>query len=150
MSGPHDEEARLPTGLQFARSLVGRALGDKPPATDQSAAALHHVCTAVFSNVRASLGDDGCRALLGRAFAAEEESHPSLRTIRGPDDCEIPLERLLASTEAHGADPTRRAVEALLADLVDILARLIGADMTIQILDPEMHRPGTRGGERPL
>jgi hypothetical protein len=144
---PNDDPSHLPTGPEFARYLVGRALGDQTPAPNQLAVALEAACAPVFSNVRASMGDDGCRALFGRAFVGQDETHPALRTIRGRDDCEIPLERILASIAAHGADATRAAVEALLAELVDILARLIGADMTIRILDPEAYRSETRGGE---
>lgn len=145
-TGPHDEPARLPTGPEFARSLLDRALAQQTSERDDVADALHRVCAAVFSNLRASLGDEGCRALVARAFAAAHESHPALRTICGPDDCALPLDRILASTETHGAGPTRSAVEALLAGLVDILARLIGADMTIQILDPENAPPEHGGG----
>jgi len=145
--GPNDDASHLPTGPKFARYLVGRTLGAQTPTPNQLAVALQAACAPVFSNVRASMGDDGCRALFGRAFAAQDETHPALRTIRGPDDCEIPLEHILASTTAHGADATLAAVEALLAELVDILARLIGADMTIRILDPEAYPSETRGGE---
>jgi hypothetical protein len=145
-AGLNDERARSPMGLEFARALIVRALDDQMPGADRFAGALHHVCTAVCSNLRASLGEDGCRALFGRAFVAEDDAHPALRTIRGPDDCEIPLERIVASIEAHGADPTKLALEAVVANVVDILARLIGADMTMQMLDPETHRHDRSGG----
>lgn len=143
--GPNDDPSRTPTGPEFARHLVSRALGGRTTRANELAAALHGVCVSVFSNVRASMGDDGCRALFGRAFAREDEAHPALRTIRGPDDSEIPQERIIASIDAHGAEATRVAVEALLAALFDILARLIGADMTTQILDSGTNRPRTGG-----
>lgn len=146
---PDDDRSRLPTGIEFARELVRRQVREPAPPTRQLADALHRTCESVFSNVRLSMGDDGCRALFGRAFSAVHDQHPAIETLRVAGDCEIPRERLLAAIETHGASATTSAVEALLAALVDILARLIGADMTIRILDPGTSTAERADGESP-
>jgi hypothetical protein len=90
----------------------------------------------VFAHIRESMGDDGCAALFGRAFARTAPQHPALTKIRGRTDCETSLENVVGAVEAHGAAPTQAAVEALLAAIIEILARLIGEDMAIGIIDP--------------
>jgi len=134
---PDDGRSRLPTGIEFARDLLRREVHEPAPPARQLADALHRTCDSVFTNVRATMGDDGCRALFGRAFSAARDQHPAIDALRVASDCEIPREQLLAAIETHGPAATTSAVEALLAALVDILARLIGTDMTLRILDPD-------------
>ncbi len=145
----NDDRSRLPTGLEFARDLVRREVHEPAPPPRQLADALHRTCELVFTNVRATMGDDGCAALFGRAFSAAHDQHAAIDSLRVAGDCEIPRERLLAAIETHGAAATTSAVEALLAGLVDILARLIGTDMTLRILDPDAPSSERLGGESP-
>lgn len=92
------------------------------------------------------MGDDGCTALVGRAFARIQWEHPASLTIRGPADLCIPLENLSASVEAHGGMATAKAVDALLVALHEILSRIIGEDMSRRIIDQEPPRQPTDGG----
>jgi|SRR6185437_4825089 len=146
---PDEDGSRLPTGIEFARDLVHRELRDPAPPSHQLADALHRTCESVISNVRMTMGDDGCSALFGRAFSAARDQHPAIEALRMPGDCEISRERLLAAIQTHGAAATTSAVEALLAALVDILARLIGTDMTLRILDPGPSTADRPDGESP-
>lgn len=91
------------------------------------------------------MGDDGCIALMGRAFARIAWEHPASQTIRGRTDTHIPAANLNTSIEAHGAVATATAVEALLTALHEILGRIIGEDMSKRIIDHEAPRPPTNG-----
>lgn len=87
------------------------------------------------------MGDDGCSALVGRAFVLIELEHPAGRAIRGPNDCFITRENLGAAIEAHGGAATATAVDALLASIHEILARIIGEEMAKRIIDHDLAQP---------
>jgi hypothetical protein len=95
------------------------------------------------------MGDDGCSALFGRAFARTELNHPAVREVRGSTDFDIPLTGITMAIEAHGGAATALAIDALLKALHDILARLIGEDMAARLLDHDAQRPDADDGARP-
>jgi hypothetical protein len=53
---------------------------------------------------------------------------------------DIQRDAVLASIDVHGIVAVRAAIEALVAALIDVLARLIGEDMAIRLIDPEGHQ----------
>jgi uncharacterized iron-regulated protein len=108
-------------------------------------AALQRTCLRVSDNLRDSMGDAGCNALLARALARTEADHPALKDIRRLDEDNIHLDGVLASIEAHGVAAVTAAIEALLAALVGILGRLIGEDMAIRLIDHDASR--SRAGD---
>ncbi len=141
MSAPRTKQ---PSALAAVRRIGERRLdsgleGDLPKS-------LHASLAPVFLNLRDATGDDGCSALSSRAFAQCEWDHPAVATMRGPTDCEITLERVIAAVDAHGAAATASGAEALLSALFEILARIIGEDMAISIMDQERSRPAQRDG----
>jgi hypothetical protein len=142
----------LPAARAAAQRLVEREL-ERPGAFDTDAArlgaALFRAYAAVCDNVRATMGDDGCIALFGRAYARELASHPALHEVRGRTKYETSLENVLAGIDAHGAAAVRAAVEAVIATVIDILARLIGEDMAIRIIDHDAAPPADGGTARP-
>ena len=113
-------------------------------------AALQRTCLRVSDNLRDSMGNDGCNALLVRALARTEANHPALKNICRLNGGDIPLDGVLASVEAHGVAAVTSAVEALLAALVEILGRLIGEDMAIRLIDHDAARsPSSNGAKAP-
>ena len=63
---------------------------------------------------------------------------------------DIHVNGVAASVEKHGISPVTSAVEAFIAVLVDVLARLIGEDMATQIIDrDDPPKSRTRGGVEP-
>jgi hypothetical protein len=112
------------------------------------AAALQRAVMRVAANLRDSVGDDGRDALLGRAFARTESDYPALKDIRKPHNGAIHLDGIVASVEAHGVAPVTAAVEALLAALVGVLARLIGENMAMRLLDHDLSERSPDGGTR--
>lgn len=98
--------------------------------------------------LRESIGDAGSDALLARAFARTERAHPSLKDLRRPGDDGIRLDGIAASAEVHGIEPVTAAIETLIAAVIDILNRLIGEDMTLQLFDYDEPEPPRAGGAR--
>jgi hypothetical protein len=121
--------------LTSARAIIRRLLerethGDSDAGT--GAAMMQRAAERVFDDLKGAVGTDGLDALLGRAISRTEREHPAVTTMRRADDV-CPL-NVAAAVEAHGVDAARAALEAVLAALVDILAALIGADMTRSLL----------------
>ena len=100
-------------------------------------AALQRTMSRVFESLRDSMGVDGCNALLVRALARTEAEHPALKSITRLNENNIHLDGVVASVEAHGVAAVTKAIEALLAVLIDALSRLIGEDMAIRLIDPD-------------
>jgi hypothetical protein len=99
--------------------------------------------------LRDSIGDDGLQALLVRALAQTEKDHPLLNSVLRNEHDIVRLNGVAASVEKHGASHVASAVEAFVAVVVDVLARLIGEDMAIQIIDSAPRKSRTRGGVEP-
>jgi hypothetical protein len=114
------------------------------------AAALQRALARVSANLRDSVGDDGRDALLTRALARTEPDYPALKGIRRLNNAAVHLDGVVASADAHGVAPVTAAIEALLAALVDVLARLIGEDMAMRLLDHDLSGPSRDGGTRML
>ena len=81
------------------------------------------------------MGTDGCAALLARALARTEAEHPALLTLRRQDGREIHLDGVAEAMQQHGRAAVEAGVQALMRALVEVLGRLIGADMAVRIID---------------
>lgn len=121
-----------------------RTVGNATP--EAAASVLQQACTRVTDVLRESMGDAGSAALLARAFARTEAAYPPLKDLRRPGDNGVRLDGIAASADKHGIEDVTAAIEALITAVIDILTRLIGEDMTIQLFDYDKHEPPTRGG----
>jgi hypothetical protein len=81
------------------------------------------------------MGEVGLSGLLERAIGRTEAEHPAAKHLRMSDGGR-PRDAVMEAVEAHGIAAVQGAVTALTAALVEILARLIGEDMAIRIIDP--------------
>jgi hypothetical protein len=102
---------------------------------DPSVSALQRTCTTVVQNIRQALGDHGCEALMSRAMATIETRHPLAMELRQGQT--FTRERLATAVQMHGAAAAEAAVESLIGTLIEILARLIGEEMAIRMVDPD-------------
>jgi hypothetical protein len=135
-----------PASLQIARRLLTReAAPGKARDPKVDGAALQRTMSRVFESLRDSMGVDGCNALLVRALARTEADHPALKSITRLNENSIYLDGVVASVELHGVAAVTKAIEALLAALIDALGRLIGEDMAIRLIDPDA--PASRSGD---
>ena len=138
-------ESKPNTSAQIVRRLLVR---EGVPADGEQRVvgeALQRTCARVHSNLRESMGDDGCTALLARALARTEAKHPALTSIRRISRGNIALDGVASGVETHGAAAVTAAVEALLAALMDVLGNLIGDDMAIRLI--ELGAPRARRGD---
>ena len=108
---------------------------DAPGEALTSGSALGYRCRQVTASLREALGPDGCSALLARALAECEPTHPVLKHMRGPDGREVQLEGVSAGIERFGFDAAEAGAEAMFASLTGILGRLIGEDMAMRLID---------------
>jgi hypothetical protein len=130
------------------REMASRLLAREAPAIESGepeivGAALQRACRRAIDTLRDSMGEEGCDALLARAFARAEPAHPALKDIRPVNGVGLRLDGIVATSTTRGPAEVNAAVEALLAALVDVLARLIGEEMAIQLMDhdgPSLHR----------
>jgi hypothetical protein len=140
MSG---ERGQAPSSLRIARRVLDRTAA---PAADDvpAAAAMQRALTRVSDNLRASMGKEGCGALLARALSRAEAKHPALKDVCRLTGGEVHLDGVAAAIDVHGTAAVAAAIEALLAALLEVLIRLIGEDMAIRVIDYEA--PGSRIG----
>ena len=133
--------------LDLARQLLGReTAGTTEPADTR--AALERTLARVSENLRRSVGDDGYTALLTRAIAQTQTEHPALSDMRGDGPLVFPVDGLTADAGKHDIQVVSAAFESLLASIVDLLSSLIGADMVLNLLDPDGISPAPpRSGE---
>ena len=127
-------------GLEMARGLLAREIGgaEEPAAIS---AAMQRALTRVSENLRRSVGDDGYHALLSRAITRTQAEHPALIDMRRDGELDISPNGVPAIVDAHGVPAVTAALESLLASIAEVLSGLIGADMVMNLLDPDGLRP---------
>ena len=124
-----------------ARELAERLLasgGDGRPGEHEDAAPLP-TAARVDRHLAAELsrwfGPYGYHALLTRAIAQARSDHPALAIVRvGPPEAPY-LDGLAEAAHAHGDAATLAGVTTLLAALLELLGRLIGADLVMTFVD---------------
>ena len=143
------DASHSPSSLQIARRLLAReAAKVNEGEREMVVAALQRACLRVSDNLRESLGDDGCNALLVQALARTEASHPPLKDIRRWNDVSLHLDGVPTSVEAHGVAAVTAAIEALIATLAETLSRLIGEDMAIRLIDHDATQSHSSNGAK--
>ena len=64
-----------------------------------------------------------------------QADHPALASVRYSRQSAICLERLAESARTHGADAAADGVAAILTALIELLARLIGQDIAMRLVE---------------
>jgi hypothetical protein len=132
------------TAPLLARELLGRGPGENGDLA-KTGADMQRAFARVSDNLRRSLGEDGYRALIGRAVARTQSDQPVWTATRSTG-LGIDLDVVVA-VERHGPTIVGAALESLVAALFDILSDLIGADMARNLLDHDDARRARAGGE---
>jgi hypothetical protein len=122
-----------------ARLWARVAGGATSPA--EVAAAADLMCTQLRVELARWIGNVGYGALLARALTAARAEHPALDDISclGGDASEI-----AAAMPTHGAISLSAGLVAVVAELVELLGRIIGARMAVQLVD-QISLPSPRG-----
>ena len=120
----------------MARRLLARARAPNGPGSDchDPIGAADQAFRALARELSRWFGPYAYNALFARAFAETRNEHAALAATRVRSATEPWLEGLAEAASSHGADATTEALSSLLAAIVDLLGRLIGADMAVSLV----------------
>lgn len=132
---PKSAAATDAAGRLWARAAAGAT------APVEVAAGADLMCTQLREELGRWIGAGGYRALLERALAGTRSEHPALDGLSclGGD-----TQPVAAALRAHGAGRLSAGFVALVAELVELLGRIIGAEMAVQLVD-QVSIPSPRG-----
>ena len=110
-------------------------------------ASIDRVCGRVADSLTRWFGPYGALALLTRALARAQSAQPSLAAITVSSSASPSLNGFAESAKAHGVQATAEGVIALLAVLTDLIGRLIGTDLALNLLEQSAPRSSTPGND---
>ena len=119
---------------EVARRHWARAGGDTST-PEEVAATAERTCTQLQAGLARWVGTEGYRALLHRALLLARAEHPALGslTCHGGDQ---PL--TTAAVRAHSAAEVTAGIVALVVTLIDLLSRVVGEEMAVQLVNQAM------------
>ena len=121
-----------------AHDLAHRLLASETPSDGDDAALLaaaERLCLRVPDGLSRWFGMYGSRAHLMRALAKAQRDHPSLSGVSVTDAKSPCVVGLAESAHAHGAKSVAEGIVAVLAALADLVGRLIGDDLVVNLLE---------------
>lgn len=89
----------------------------------------------LYQDLARWVGFDGCHALFTRALAQARDEHPSLDAIQLHARSSPYLLGVTETVVQHGSVKTAEALEAILVILIELLGRLIGDEMTTNLIE---------------
>ena len=122
---------------EVARGLWQRAVGDSTTPDDVAVAATR-MCTELRAGLSRWVGGMGYRALIDRALLLARAEHPALGSLscHGGDE---PV--TTAGVRAHSAAEVATGMVALVATLIDLLSRIVGEEMAVELVSQAVARP---------
>ena len=101
-------------------------------APEELGAAAEQGCARLRAVLTRWIGSEGYRALVDRALAQARAEHPAVAGLQcqGGD-----VEVVAAAVGGHSAAEVREGILALVAQLIDLLSRLIGEDMATRLVE---------------
>jgi hypothetical protein len=89
----------------------------------------------LYQSLSRWIGSDGCHALFFRAREEARSDWPALEPLYLRVRSEPYVEGVAQSVEAFGETATADAIESMLADVIELLGRLIGVDMATNLIE---------------
>lgn len=117
--------------------------GAGPRTAAELAADAERVTGEVRGRLVRWVGSEGYHLLLQRALAQVRGLHPVLDGVTCDQGH---LRGIPEALEAHHLPEVAKALEALLATLIDRLGRVIGAELAERLVSPAMGTEGVRDG----
>jgi hypothetical protein len=127
---------RSPAATEVARRHWARAAGDTNTLEDVAAAA-ERTCTQLQAGLARWVGTEGYRALIDRALLLARAEHPALGSLSCHGEAE-PV--TTAAVRAHSAAEVRDGTVALVATLIDLLSRIVGEEMGVELVNQAVTR----------
>ena len=119
--------------------------GGGATSAEEVGAATQRVCDELRAGLSRWVGADGYRALLDRALVLSVTEHPVLSSISCHDGDALAA---TAAARAHGAAELATGVVALVATLTELLGRIIGEEMAVQLVEETSLRTGSTADSR--
>ena len=131
---PEVTPAEAPGALELARRLIAReasasGLANGPAAATQAA------CERVYRGLALWLGENGAQALFTRALAQARSAHPPVREISLHPKSERRLDGVTETIQTYGASAVAGGLEAVLTGVLELLGRLLGADIATRLVE---------------
>ena len=125
-----------PTATEVARRHWARAAGDTNM-LEEVAAAAERTCTQLQAGLARWVGTEGYRALIDRALLLARAEHPALGCLscHGGDE-----PATTAAVRAHSAAEVATGMVALVATLIDLLSRIVGEEMAVELVNQAVTR----------
>jgi hypothetical protein len=125
-----------PAATEVAWRHWARAAGDTNT-LEEVAAAAERTCTQLQAGLARWVGTEGYRALIDRALLLARAEHPVLGGLscHGGDQPAI-----TAAVRAHSAAEVRAGMVALVATLIDLLSRIVGEEMAVELVNQAVTR----------
>ena len=126
-----------PAATEVARRHWARAAGDTNT-LEEVAAAATRTCTQLQAGLARWVGTEGYRALIDRALLLARAEHPALGSLscHGGDE-----PATTAAVRAHTAAEVTAGVMVLVATLIDLLSRIVGEEMAVELVSQAVARP---------
>jgi hypothetical protein len=96
---------------------------------------------ALYKALSQWVGIDGCHALFARALADALREHPLLGALQLRPRAKTYLDGVAAAVSKYGETATADAIEATLTGTIELLGRLIGADMAANLIERGLLEP---------
>ena len=122
---------RSPAVDDLARRLLEHEAGGARDA-DARAAAVEGACRKLSDELETLVGRGGVAALLGRAVSLAKREFPYLATVRVQADTPLSFEALRESLRGRTPEEAEAASASLLANLLGLLANLLGEDLGLR------------------
>ena len=126
---------RSAAATEVARHLWQRAVGDSTP--EDVAVATTHMCTELRVGLTRWVGAMAYRALIDRALLLARAEHPALGSLSCHGEAE-PV--TTAAVRAHSAAEVATGMLALVATLIDLLSRIVGEEMAVELVNQAVAR----------
>jgi hypothetical protein len=122
------------------RDLTQRLIARESTADDalDGATSTHLAAERAYRSLSRWLGPAGCHALFTRALIQARTSNAVLGEVKLDARSHTVLNGVKDATRAYGSAAVAVALESLLVELLDLLGRLIGADMVSKLVEPLM------------
>jgi hypothetical protein len=125
----------MSTEALSARDLTNHLVARAALAEHAPERAANAACEIACKQLSRSLGPIGFNGLFTRALVQAEAEHPLLRELRLVRGTASPMPPIADAVAKYGPQPVADALSATLVALFELLARLVGMDVVVRLVE---------------
>lgn len=129
----------MSTEALSARDLTNHLVARAALAEHAPERAAHAACEIASQQLSRSLGPIGFNGLFTRALVQAEAEHPLLRELRLERGTATPMPPITDVVAKYGPEPVADALRAALVTMFELLARLVGMDVVVRLVERNPH-----------